>query len=208
MTSKTDLSKFKNLVRKSIGARSQAEFAREANLSPSHLTRMLSDDYDSTPHIRTIRNMASAAVNGVTLNDLLVAAGYEPQVDGSFVYSEDGKDQIVGITEVQMRNYNPKKEIVERLIDLRTSRMAFGSFESALSDIDWQMDGMVEDLKIDIAEEKKTSEDMGYHHEADYYIQGMVSCAKRGSVIKVPFVLYYCKTDTGNIIIMDTEWEM
>lgn len=208
MTNKTDLAKFKELVRKSIGARSQAEFASEALLSPSHLTRMLNDDYDSTPHVRTIRNIAAVAVNGVTLNDLLVAAGYEPQVDGSLIYSEDGNCVIVGITEVQMNNYQPKKEIIEGLINLRASKMAFDSIEASLGDIEWDMGAMVDGLQINLGKENKTTEDMGYHYEADYCISGTIECVKNNVKISLPFILYYCKTDTGNVIIMDTEWEI
>ncbi len=207
-TEKIDLSEFKELVRKSIGARSQVEFAKDCGLTASHLNRLINEQNQTTPQVKTIRNIALTAANGVTLNELLVAAGYDPQIDHQCVYSEDGKSKIAGgITAESLRNFNVQKAFREELISLRECIRPYDDFNDVFGNLHWDCEHYVEDLHHVMEKEEEIKNSGCWVHGADYSIEGQLKCMKNNQSIAFDFLLYYCKTDKGKIIIMDTDWD-
>ena len=67
---------FRRLLRNGIGDRSQKKFAEETGISKEHLNRMLNNKEINRPTADTLAKIA-AAMNTVTLDDLLIACGYD-----------------------------------------------------------------------------------------------------------------------------------
>lgn len=66
-----------DLLKKAIGSRSIIEFTTQCGLSISFVSRLLNNNLPSRPSKRSLLKMAGNLLNGVTLSQLLVAAGYE-----------------------------------------------------------------------------------------------------------------------------------
>ena len=67
---------FAFLLNKAKGDRSINQYADEANISASHISRLLRKLVDSPPTPETISKLALKANNGVTYKGLMIAAGY------------------------------------------------------------------------------------------------------------------------------------
>lgn len=80
--------KFRNLLRTAICDRTQAQFALETGISPEHLSRMLNNPKIHRPSQATLGKIAMAAMNGVTLQDLLDGLDAE---DGAVTGRDAGK---------------------------------------------------------------------------------------------------------------------
>ena len=64
---------FRGMLRSAICNRTQAQFAVESGISAEHLSRMLNMDIIHRPTRTTLMKIASAAKNGITLQDMLDA---------------------------------------------------------------------------------------------------------------------------------------
>lgn len=74
-----DIDKFTELLISAQGGRSQTKFANDCNLSVAYMCKILNKKFDKAPTPATIEKIAANAANDVTLEDLLNAAGYDPQ---------------------------------------------------------------------------------------------------------------------------------
>lgn len=61
---------FRMTLRRAIGARTQAQFANDAEISPEHLSRLLNAPSMHRPTHATLQKIANVASNGVMLQDL------------------------------------------------------------------------------------------------------------------------------------------
>lgn len=68
--------KFRELLKKGIGLRTQKEFAVQAGMSPATINRMLNEDVIARPKIKTLETLANHMHN-VTYSELMDACGYE-----------------------------------------------------------------------------------------------------------------------------------
>ncbi|MDY6242286.1 MAG: helix-turn-helix transcriptional regulator [Lachnospiraceae bacterium] len=68
--------KFRELLKKGIGLRTQKEFAVQAGMSPATINRMLNEDVIARPKIKTLETLASHMHN-VSYSELMDACGYE-----------------------------------------------------------------------------------------------------------------------------------
>ncbi|MBW9174015.1 hypothetical protein K2F43_22960 [Clostridium estertheticum] len=71
-----DLVTFAILLEKAKGDRSINQYANTINISAAHISRLLRKLVKSPPLPDTISKFASGACNGVTYNDLMLAAGH------------------------------------------------------------------------------------------------------------------------------------
>ncbi|MBX4261270.1 hypothetical protein KTC96_06725 [Clostridium estertheticum] len=71
-----DLITFAILLEKAKGDRSINQYANTINISAAHISRLLRKLVKSPPSPDTISKFASGACNGVTYNDLMLAAGH------------------------------------------------------------------------------------------------------------------------------------
>lgn len=73
--------KFRELLRKAICTKTQAQFANESHISAEHLNRMLNTETINRPTRTTLLKIAAVAKNGVTFQDMMDAldADTEPK---------------------------------------------------------------------------------------------------------------------------------
>lgn len=80
-----DKKKFSDLLRKAIGNRSITSFAEESKVARPHISKYLNQRYETSPGQGTLEKFASAARNGVTLDDFIEAAfEYEDDIISSY----------------------------------------------------------------------------------------------------------------------------
>lgn len=106
--------RFKKLLRKGIGSRTQKEFARQVNMAPETISRMLNDTGISCPRMKTLEVLASK-MSTVTLSELLAACGYqsrkiedivkrlESDVDDFFQFQPDHLDIFEDLEDLKKR---------------------------------------------------------------------------------------------------------
>lgn len=80
-----------SLLKKAIGSRSIIEFTNQCGLSISFVSRLLNNNLPSRPSKRSFLKMAPNLGNGVTLSQLLTAAGYEE--DFNFDYPKEAENE-------------------------------------------------------------------------------------------------------------------
>lgn len=71
-----DKARFSEILKQATGARSNVEFARDAELSVSYLSRYINQKVDTAPTLGTLKKIANAA-KGVSYAELLEASGYD-----------------------------------------------------------------------------------------------------------------------------------
>lgn len=72
---------FQSLLIQAIGTRSKTRFASEAGLGREYVSRLCTKEDSSRPSAATLNKIANIAENGITLNMLRSACGYEPLAD-------------------------------------------------------------------------------------------------------------------------------
>lgn len=89
---KYDRKKFKGLLIAAIGTRNKHDFAKECNLSRGYISRLCNmDEALSAPKEKTLDAIAKNAENGITLNQLREACGYDNIPEGN-VKAENNAD--------------------------------------------------------------------------------------------------------------------
>ena len=73
-----DKKEFSRLLLLAVGDRSLNQYAKYADVSAAHISRLSRSIVDTPPNPETIRKLASKAANGVTYADLMKAAGHLP----------------------------------------------------------------------------------------------------------------------------------
>lgn len=74
-----DKNRFAALINQAIGERSLNEYARQTGVSAAHISRLARALLDTPPNPQTIKKLADFAVNNISYNDLMNAAGYLEQ---------------------------------------------------------------------------------------------------------------------------------
>ena len=74
---KFNLEEYTALINKAIGNRSKTQFAEDTGLSIYYISRCANGKLDKAPRPNTIASIAAVAQNGVTYDQLLMAAGYK-----------------------------------------------------------------------------------------------------------------------------------
>jgi len=71
-----DKKRFAELLGRALGSRSITQFGVQAKVDPGYISRLLRGLKDKPPSAEVIRRLASVAHGGVTVEQLLAAAGY------------------------------------------------------------------------------------------------------------------------------------
>lgn len=74
-----DKEKLKSLLQKAKGKRTQTEYAKQAGVGIAYLNKYIRGAQDNPPIPSTLFKLSSVADNDVTYDELLYAAGYNPQ---------------------------------------------------------------------------------------------------------------------------------
>ncbi len=112
MLVKYRLTKFRDLVRRAVGARSQAKFAVDAGISHEHLNRLLNHEKIARPRMSTLLKIARVADDSITYYDLVHAI------------DDDVRDENGGDAETILNDKYRELKNKEAALEFKT---AFGS---------------------------------------------------------------------------------
>lgn len=87
--------RFSRYLEEARGKRSMRKFALESDVSPAHLSRLSRELLDTPPAPDTLKKLASAAENGVTLESLMDACGYYDEPEQPIENKQDKVVQII-----------------------------------------------------------------------------------------------------------------
>lgn len=188
---------FGSLLKRGIGERTQAEFAKECGISPEHVSRMLNSARASFPSRSTLEKIAPHVVGGVTLEQLYAACGYRTDDIGK---SEPEKRVSLGDDE----------RIWLTIRDLKTGFHAMTSAPKLWDSIRQFLDAFdalygVEELKYVFGNEKPYSGTQKANSEFCGALQ--VSLTAEKFVTTVYASLFYSKTTGGRYLISDVSFD-
>lgn len=78
MDNQFDKSALSLLIKRALGNRTQKSFAQDIQLSKEHLSRLITRKRDTPPNVDTLSKIALNSQNRVSLQELLLACGYDP----------------------------------------------------------------------------------------------------------------------------------
>ena len=180
---------FRKLLKKAMAGymKSQADFAREANIAPETLNRMLNQDVISRPSRNTLQKIAGVARNNVTFNMLAEACGYKTEKAVALTPDrarEDFREFCMFVTSTRMTVFKSVDEFMDMHITL-----------GAKQDVSYLVH---EGVKADV---KKigTKTFMG-----DYVSIVDVSCSvSREISLVTAFAVFYFVTDNNECIVTE-----
>ncbi|KXS37986.1 MAG: hypothetical protein AWU54_2248 [Candidatus Frackibacter sp. T328-2] len=83
--------RFKNLIKKAQGDRTQREFAKDSGVNRTYISKIINKKLDSPPNPEILKELSKVAQNNVTYQDLMEAAGYLESVLIDEIKSEEEK---------------------------------------------------------------------------------------------------------------------
>jgi len=188
-----DQDKFRELLKRAIGSRTQYTFSEISGISKSRLSHLMNDVNSGAPSKTTIRKVADSSEGRVTEEQLLAACGYET----SEKTTEDGMPAKVYILKIA----NDLKEGVESFAGVSTK---YNSIDDAVDTINllYGPPG----CKYLIQKEEKY-EGRG-RKGAENYVHCKYIFVKDDLEAVLPFILFYCKTEGGGAILSDCAFDL
>lgn len=213
----------KQLIRKAIGPRSMRSFAQECGISNEHLCRILKNDYDKVPSTKTLQKIAQSAMNNVTLEDLLVAAGKLSKNEQS---STRGEANTPGDIPFGSDVYSFDKEVRELLIAIRGAKLSLEYVENIERYLDLLLGTFCEKFHNIFFDLECSISYVPYCEEYEYYergaarhsccsnmLAGKLSCITRNSFnpdawarAEIYFCLFISLSEDMSYHISDTDW--
>lgn len=110
---------FSDLLQRAKGNRSLNDFAKQSGVNSGYLSRLIRGERPNPPSADVIKRIASAARGGVTLEDLMAAAGYLEVDAPPRPLTPQEKLEELGI---MLRSEGVTEEDVQVIMDLIESR--------------------------------------------------------------------------------------
>lgn len=209
MAENAEYKEFRSLLRSAIGPeRSQADFAKEADLNPSTLSRMLNLPEIPRPSMTTLRKIAGHAYGGITLYELMESCGYETEKINDAI-SED-KSEILN----KRTNMDANERLKACVNDFKTGIETFTTTpyinKNLYSFID-TVDTLygVEDVSISI--EDVYSDIKEFNHEkfpnAENAKLVRISYTEKDYSAEFGFILFYSETKKGMVIVFGAAFD-
>lgn len=82
-----DKQRFADLLKQAKGDRSINRYGIDSDVDPAYISRLLRCLVNNSPSATIIRKLADSAYSGVTVNELMIAAGYLSDSPNSDFYS-------------------------------------------------------------------------------------------------------------------------
>ena len=178
---KGEYQKFRELLRRGIGTRTQKAFAEEVGISKEHLNRMLNNKEISRPSVHLLKSIASH-MQTISERMLLEACGYE---------IEPIKDRV-------KRFEGSLSEGLNNLVKIDFSQ-PWKSVTDAIQAMDIQY--LTENGRFSFCDEEHCIE--AGHHLAEkkmrfsyYWCDDEYICLTHGAI-------FYSRTENGNLIFLD-----
>ena len=107
--------KFRDLLKKGIGTRTQKEFSAQAGIAQATISRMLNDETIPCPKVKTLETFAKY-MNNVTLSELLDACGYEvPVLETVVMRFESDISDFFAFSDETVSVYSDMDDLLEKL---------------------------------------------------------------------------------------------
>lgn len=194
-------SEFVELIRKAIGKeRTQKQFAAEAGISAEHLSRIIRNPDKYRISDQVIEKISDHSEGRVSIIELKRALSMD-------ITEEDKITQIGSLTP-QRRNAIVAGDIKKGIRELALSRpVRYSSFDDFF-DILHMLYGWGE-MFYGIVREDTLPKDRGdKKHGAGNYAMFTYSWDDEKSLCEMAFVLYFCRTTDGGLIILDADFDM
>ena len=191
---------FRQLLLAAIGSdRQKKDFAEQAGLSPSHLSRLLNVEVISRPSYATLEKIADASCGRVTLQMLLSACGW----------SDEGKT-APETPYLAFRDVD-EPEVQKTIMEFKKGMAVFSCAATRYKSLEDVLDTAAmlfanKYLRFDI-DDKGGFTGRG-HYNAEAYANVTVSWATDAYSCKFGCVLYYCETRGGGVILSDTAFDL
>lgn len=187
---------FKELLNLAIGKNtSQNEFAKQAGISPEHLSRMLRHPEKYPPSAATLKKIAEASNGRVSLSRLEEACGMDPSepagsepelAEGDYDAAERVREYKKGVMD-----FSGKATRYDNLYDvLETVEILYGR-------------GSYRYIVADETDYKGRG-----HAGAERAANITVEFATDEYTCKFGFVMFYCRTEKGGIIFSDAAFDL
>ncbi|SEA69147.1 hypothetical protein SAMN05216349_12310 [Oribacterium sp. KHPX15] len=227
-------SELKNLIRKAIGLRTQAGFAKEIGMSKEYLNRILKEGSDILPSNRMLEEISRHTQDkSVTLKELLICAGRTPaserlddrlktQTRPSLVSVDDNINDVYtfkkNMVEFLIKERDKKtnlspKEYTEKIMSEFIGQVKYSAFdfECFYNECDYKR---MEDWTLDCSEEcdEYARDRFGSSTVVKGYVTAVVSKRRNPDEwvrTKVDFAFIF-KTDdeSDKLIVVDTDWDI
>jgi len=113
MSATYDKKKLSDLVRQAKGERTIRQYANDTGISPSIISRILSEDYK--PGAEMIKRLVKKSSNprgNVTANDLMIAAGYLEKDTNKELFTSIGTASLATIATISLATVSPVSAIL------------------------------------------------------------------------------------------------
>lgn len=188
--------KYRELVRKAIGSRTQKDFAEIAGLSPYNLNRMLNDPESSlsSPRKSTLQKIADASEGRVSYAQLMKACGYPVQEAVTKIHSLTKEEQ----------NFELAKRLCDIVSNMFTGAMKYSSIEQFMETI--LLSNGWDSVRGHVW---RNLDYTGAGHKG---AERMAHCSMIWRNMKydcrLDFTLFYCETAGGGVIILDSVFDL
>lgn len=120
---------FSELLVKAMGDRSMNDYKKECGVSVAHISRLIGQKRNSAPSPETIKKFAKFAHNGVTYEELMIAAGHitQSEIDSNKKYVYDNK-----IYDLEELIKNGKAVVSGKILDLEESDLLLNTIKYAI----------------------------------------------------------------------------
>lgn len=191
---------FRRLLLAAIGSdRQKKDFAEQAGLSPSHLSRLLNDEVISRPSYATLEKVADASCGRVTLQMLLSACGW----------SDKGK--TAPETPYPAFRDIGDPDVQRTIMEFKKGMSVYGctaTRHESLEDILDTVAALFARKKLSFVIDKKGRFTGRGHYNAEEYANLTASWATDAYSCSFGCVLYYCETRGGGVILSDTSFDL
>lgn len=212
---KMDGAKYKELVKRAIGKRTQKDFASFAGLSQYSITRLMNspDDKVPVPRIETIKRIANASEGRVTEAQLLSASGLttEPIAGPVVADEENGRKAQNDVSATSFMVASKLRVAVSRMAG---SAMKYDSLETFLetASITAGMDGSASGVDGSVRVEVEAEDSGGYDGPGVFNSESLAHCTYLWRcgffMCKLYLSLHYCKTVGGGVIVSSPVFDL
>ena len=191
---------FRMLLQSAIGSdRQKKDFAEQAGLSPSHLSRLLNVEIISRPSYATLEKIADASCGRVTMQMLLSACGW----------SDEGKT-APETPYLAFRDIDDP-DVQRTIMEFKKGMAVYGctaTRHKSLEDILDTVATLFAHKKLSFVIDEKGGFTGRGHYNAEAYANLTASWATDAYSCSFGCVLYYCETRGGGVILSDTSFDL
>ena len=198
---------FRRLLRVAIGEnRTQREFAENAGISEYYISKMLNNEKIHKPSNATLRAIAEASKGRVTIEQLEISCSDEVAKD----VQEDKDEDLSGNPSLRVLRLiqNTNGEHAEKLIYGISQFAGHATTYNNLHDFLDITTMLYSSVNVQFSLEESSDYVGGGHKGAERYVNVTATWSDTDTRSELGFVLYYCETKMGKIIVSDAAFDL